>query len=73
MYDEMFCSSVKEVYRYQEEQFKHDLLELFELSWKDALSVMTNEEDKLFLQMQRDDPSSASMALPIAVDAHWQE
>jgi len=52
----------KESYRYQEEQFKHDLCESFNLSRKHALSTMKNEEHKQFSKMQIDDPWSASMA-----------
>jgi len=47
--------------RMKEEQFKCDLDELFDISTKDALSVMNNEEDKAFLLMQREDTSSSSM------------
>ena len=42
--------------------FKSDLDELFDVSQKDALAVMTNDEDKQFLQMQKQDPSSSSMS-----------
>ena len=35
---------------------------LFDLSRKDALSLMTNEEDKQFLQLQQKDPSSSGMS-----------
>ena len=52
----------KESCRFKEEQFKTDLDELFDISRKDAISIMTNDEDKLFLQMQQEDPSSSSMA-----------
>ena len=37
---------------------KSDLNELFDVSQKDALSIMENPEDKQFLEMQRQDPSS---------------
>ena len=50
------CSWVKE------QLFKSDLDELFDISTKDALAMMSNEEDKQFLLMMRDDPSSASIA-----------
>ena len=52
----------KDSYRYLENQFQNNLLELFDISRKDVLSIMTNEEDKKFLQVQRDQPLSASMA-----------
>ena len=42
--------------------FKSDLDDLFDISTKDALATKSNDEYKQFLQMMRDDPSSASMA-----------
>ena len=41
---------------------KSDLNELFDISRKDALSIMKNPEDKQFLKMQRQDPSSFSVS-----------
>jgi len=50
-----------ESYRIKEQLFKGELLELFDLSTKDAMETMTNEEDKQFLAMQREDVASSSM------------
>jgi len=44
-----------------EEMFKDDLSELFDLSTKDAIETMRGDEDKQFLNMQRDDVTSSSM------------
>ena len=41
--------------------FKADLQDLFDIAHQDALSLMTNEEDKVFLIMQREDTRSCSM------------
>ena len=41
---------------------KSDLNQLFDISLKDALSIMKNPEDKLFLKMIRQDPSSFSVS-----------
>ena len=41
--------------------FKADLQDLFDIAHQDALSLMTNEEDKAFLIMQREDTRSCSM------------
>uniref|UniRef100_UPI00358F3526 uncharacterized protein isoform X2 n=1 Tax=Myxine glutinosa TaxID=7769 RepID=UPI00358F3526 len=48
-----------ENYRVKEQMFKDDLQSLFDISPNDALEKMTNEEDKAFLIMQREDPSSS--------------
>ena len=37
---------------------KSDLKELFDISRKDVLSIMKSPEDKQFLEVQRQDPSS---------------
>ena len=50
-----------ENYRVKEQMFKDDLQSLFDISPNDALEKMTNEEDKAFLVMQREDPSSSHM------------
>uniref|UniRef100_UPI00358E948D uncharacterized protein isoform X2 n=1 Tax=Myxine glutinosa TaxID=7769 RepID=UPI00358E948D len=50
-----------ENYRVKEQMFKDDLQSLFDISPNDALEKMTNEEDKAFLIMQREDPSSSRM------------
>ena len=56
------CLSLKAGYRVKEQMFKSDLDDLFDILTKDALATMSNDEGKQFLQMMRDDPSSASMA-----------
>jgi hypothetical protein len=48
--------------RIKERMFKDDLPELLDLAAKDAMEIMTNEEDKQFLTMQREDVTSCSMA-----------
>lgn len=48
--------------RFNEEQFAGDLDELFDISRKDALGTMKNDEDKQFLLMQQEDPASCTMA-----------
>lgn len=48
--------------RMNEELFKSDLLEIFDIATSNALETMTNEEDKTFLIMQREDTLSCSMA-----------
>jgi hypothetical protein len=45
-----------------QEAFKSTLIQLFDMATSDALSVMTIEEDRQFLIMQRDDVFSCSMA-----------
>ncbi len=50
-----------ENYRVKEQMFKDDLQSLFDISPNDALEKMTNEEDKAFLIMHREDPSSSRM------------
>lgn len=45
----------------QEEQLKVNLNKLFDLSRKDAMSSMTNQEDKIFLKMQQAETSCKSM------------
>uniref|UniRef100_UPI00358F90EE transmembrane protein 116 isoform X2 n=1 Tax=Myxine glutinosa TaxID=7769 RepID=UPI00358F90EE len=50
-----------ENYRVKEQMFKDDLQSLFDISPNDALEKMTNEEDKAFLIMQREDPSCSRM------------
>lgn len=51
-----------ESYRMNEELFKSDLLDIFDIAAKNALEKMKNEEDKTFLIMQRQDTLSCSMA-----------
>lgn len=48
--------------RIKEQMFKDYLMELFDLATKNALDIMTNNEDKQFLTMQREDVTSSSMA-----------
>jgi len=48
--------------RMKEDIFKGDLSDLFDLSSKNALEVMKNEEDKEFLLLQKEDTMSCSMA-----------
>ena len=48
--------------RFKEQMFKDDLMELFDLATKNALDIMTNNEDRQFLTMQREDVTSSSMA-----------
>lgn len=48
--------------RLKEELFKSDLLDLFDIAAKNALELINNKEDKMFLTMQREDTMSCSMA-----------
>jgi hypothetical protein len=48
--------------RITESMFNDDLPELFDLAAKNAMETMTNEEDKQFLAMQREDVTTCSMA-----------
>lgn len=48
--------------RLNEELFKSDLLDLFDIASKDALEIMRCDEDKTFLIMQREDTLRCSMA-----------
>ncbi|KAF0705549.1 Uncharacterized protein FWK35_00037982, partial [Aphis craccivora] len=48
--------------RMKEEVFKGDLVDIFDIAVKDALNIMKNEDDKIFLVMQREDTMSCSMA-----------
>src|SRR6218665_2671849 len=49
--DELSWNPQKECSRVKEQLFKSDLDELFDVSTKDALATMSNEEDKQFLLM----------------------
>lgn len=42
--------------------FQADLEELFDISTKNAAEVMKNDEDKVFLRLQQEDPLSCSMS-----------
>lgn len=46
----------------KEQVFQEDLVELFDISSKNALQVMKNKDDKTFLLMQQEDTMSCSMA-----------
>jgi len=46
----------------KEEIFMGDISDLFDLSCKNALEVVKNEEDKAFLLQQTEDTMSCSMA-----------
>lgn len=48
--------------RVKEKMFLDDLQDLFDVATSDALQTMTNEEDKEFLKMQREDVFSCSIA-----------
>ncbi|XP_076055835.1 uncharacterized protein LOC143033967 [Oratosquilla oratoria] len=48
--------------RMKEQMFCDDLDEIFDVAHKDALIMMKNEEDKVFLLSQREDRSQSSMA-----------
>ena len=48
--------------RAKEQMFLDDLQSLFDISTKDAIETMKNEQDKAFLAMQREDTSSCSMS-----------
>ena len=49
--------------RMKEQLFISDLHELFDISSKDALKTMKNENDRQFLLLQRQDPQSSSMSV----------
>ena len=48
----------KEGYRVKEELFKSDVYELFDISQKNVLDVISNDDEKQFCLMQQQDPSS---------------
>ena len=48
-------------HRAREMVFKADMDDLFDIAHHQVFSLMGNEEDKVFLRMQRDDPTSCSM------------
>ena len=49
-------------YKKKEELFVDKLGEVFDVAAQNALSLMSNKDDREFLLMQRNDPTSCSMA-----------
>ena len=61
-YQKLQKSRYKTSYQKKKKLFVHKLGELFDVAAKNALSLMSNKDDRKFLLMQRNNPTSCSMA-----------